>query len=95
MTSTATTIRGPGTARNSSEAMGSGPNEAATKLAEAIDDFLGDLEKKFKGISDEILTKCEWEDQHSRPARPCHCTESGGFIYLQRSYLTDNGRGCG
>jgi len=37
-----------------------GPNDAATKLAEAIDDFLGDLEKKFKGISDEILTKCEW-----------------------------------
>ena len=36
-----------------------GPNDAATKLAEAIDDFLGDLEKKFKGISDEILTKCE------------------------------------
>ncbi|EXJ84478.1 hypothetical protein A1O3_05146, partial [Capronia epimyces CBS 606.96] len=36
-----------------------GPNDAATKLAEAIDDFLGDLEKKFKGISDEILTKRE------------------------------------
>ncbi|KIW86011.1 hypothetical protein Z517_01405 [Fonsecaea pedrosoi CBS 271.37] len=35
------------------------PNEAATKLAEAIDDFLGDLEKKFKGISDEILTKLD------------------------------------
>ena len=33
------------------------PNDATTKLAEAIDDFLGDLEKKFKGISDEILTK--------------------------------------
>ena len=33
--------------------------EAATKLAEAIDDFLGDLEKKFKGISDEILTKLD------------------------------------
>ncbi|KAL2438574.1 hypothetical protein ABEF95_012344 [Exophiala dermatitidis] len=37
-----------------------GPNDAATKLAEAIDDFLGDLEKKFKGISDEILTKREF-----------------------------------
>lgn len=36
-----------------------GPNDAATKLAEAIDDFLGDLEKKFKGISDEILTKLD------------------------------------
>ncbi|ETI21257.1 hypothetical protein G647_07602 [Cladophialophora carrionii CBS 160.54] len=33
--------------------------EATTKLAEAIDDFLGDLEKKFKGISDEILTKLD------------------------------------
>ncbi|KIW64261.1 hypothetical protein PV04_09208 [Phialophora macrospora] len=33
--------------------------EAATKLAAAIDDFLGDLEKKFKGISDEILTKLD------------------------------------
>jgi len=33
------------------------PTEAATKLAEAIDDFLGDLEKKFKNIGDEILTK--------------------------------------
>ena len=30
---------------------------AATKLAEAIDNFLGDLETKFQGISDEILTK--------------------------------------
>jgi len=34
-------------------------NEGASKLAEAIDDFLGDLEKKFKGISDEILTKLD------------------------------------
>lgn len=32
--------------------------DAAAKLAEAIDDFLGDLEKKFKGISDEVLNKC-------------------------------------
>lgn len=52
---TASTIRGP----NPDAATASEPNEAATKLAEAIDDFLGDLEKKFKGISDEILTKCE------------------------------------
>lgn len=36
-----------------------GTNEAAGRLAEAIDDFLGDIEKKFKGISDEILTKRE------------------------------------
>jgi hypothetical protein len=36
-----------------------GPNDATTKLAEAIDDFLGDLDKKFRGISDEILTKRE------------------------------------
>ncbi len=33
--------------------------DATTKLAEAIDDFLGDLEKKFKGISDEILTRLD------------------------------------
>src|SRR5271170_7707134 len=33
---------------------------AATKLAEAIDNFLGDLETKFQGISDEILTKREF-----------------------------------
>lgn len=35
--------------------------DAAAKLAEAIDDFLGDLEKKFKGISDEVLNKREFE----------------------------------
>jgi heat shock factor-binding protein 1 len=33
--------------------------DASTKLAEAIDDFLGDLEKKFKGISDEILGRLD------------------------------------
>lgn len=33
--------------------------DATSKLAEAIDDFLGDLEKKFKGISDEILTRLD------------------------------------
>ena len=33
--------------------------DATTKLAEAIDDFLGDLEKKFKGISDEIITRLD------------------------------------
>ncbi|KIW11989.1 hypothetical protein PV08_09263 [Exophiala spinifera] len=36
-----------------------GPNDATARLTEAIDDFLGDLEKKFKGISDEILTKLD------------------------------------
>jgi len=35
------------------------PSSAAAKLTDAIDDFLGDVEKKFKSISDEILTKCE------------------------------------
>jgi hypothetical protein len=34
-------------------------NEASSALAEAIDDFLGDLERKFKTVSDEILTKRE------------------------------------
>jgi len=34
-------------------------NDAASALAEAIDDFLGDLEKKFKIVSDEILTKLD------------------------------------
>jgi hypothetical protein len=32
-------------------------NNAAAALTEAIDDFLGDLERKFKGISGDILTK--------------------------------------
>jgi len=36
------------------------PTEAATALSDAIDDFLGDVERKFKTISDEILTKREW-----------------------------------
>src|SRR3954451_6854888 len=34
-------------------------NDASSVLAEAIDDFLGDLERKFKAVSDEILTKRE------------------------------------
>lgn len=75
--------------------MGSGPNEAATKLADAIDDFLGDLEKKFKGISDEILTKCEWEDRHPVHALPCHyCTESGGLSISKRVISLTYGREC-
>lgn len=38
----------------------SGSNNAATQLSEAIDDFLADVEKKFKVMNDEILTKCLW-----------------------------------
>jgi hypothetical protein len=34
-------------------------NDASSALAEAIDEFLGDLERKFKTVSDEILTKRE------------------------------------
>ena len=37
--------------------MDSKPNDAPSALAEAIDEFLGDLELKFKTVSDEILTK--------------------------------------
>jgi hypothetical protein len=33
------------------------PNDAPSALAEAIDDFLGDLERKFKTVSDETLTR--------------------------------------
>jgi hypothetical protein len=33
--------------------------EAAHRLAEAIDDFLGDLDKKFSSISNEILTRLD------------------------------------
>ncbi|KAI1624885.1 hypothetical protein EDD37DRAFT_608355 [Exophiala viscosa] len=50
----------PGLARNATTFTDlAAPNDATTKLTEAIDDFLGDLEKKFKGISDEILTKLD------------------------------------
>jgi hypothetical protein len=65
---------GPSTAiatrlpRSASSADLTSPNDAATKLAEAIDDFLGDLEKKFKGISDEILTKREFPLRPLSPA---------------------------
>jgi len=34
-------------------------NDASSALAEAIDDFLGDLERKFRTVSDEILTKLD------------------------------------
>jgi hypothetical protein len=42
---------------SSSEQMDSKPNDATSALAEAIDNFLGDLERKFKTVSDEILTR--------------------------------------
>lgn len=32
---------------------------AATELSTAIDEFLGDLDKKFRSIGDEILGKCK------------------------------------
>lgn len=32
---------------------------AASQLSEAIDEFLGDVEKKFKVMNDEILTKLD------------------------------------
>jgi len=35
------------------------PNGAPSALAEAIDDFLRDLERKFKTVSDEILTRLD------------------------------------
>lgn len=38
-------------------------NNAATQLSEAIDEFLGDVEQKFKVMNDEILTK----RSHLRP----------------------------
>ena len=44
------------------EEMDSKPNEATSALAEAIDDFLGELERKFKTVSGEILTKRETID---------------------------------
>jgi hypothetical protein len=34
-------------------------DNAAHRLAEAIDDFLGDLDKKFSSISNEILTRLD------------------------------------
>jgi BMFP domain-containing protein YqiC len=40
----------------------SGANNAATQLSDAIDEFLADVEKKFKIMNDEILTKCTYQD---------------------------------
>jgi hypothetical protein len=50
---------GPALLSSSNEQIDNKPNDAASALAEAIDDFLGDLERKFKGVSDEILTRCK------------------------------------
>lgn len=36
----------------------SGSNNATTRLSEAIDEFLADVEQKFKVMNDEILAKC-------------------------------------
>jgi hypothetical protein len=36
----------------------SGSNNAATQLSEAIDEFLADVESKFKVMNDEVMTKC-------------------------------------
>ncbi|KAK7905697.1 hypothetical protein LTR67_000421 [Exophiala xenobiotica] len=55
--STSKTATATAAAASASASDFAAPNDATSKLTEAIDDFLGDLEKKFKGISDEILTK--------------------------------------
>jgi hypothetical protein len=44
---------------SSGEPMDKKPNDATSALAEAIDDFLGDLERKFKTVSDEVLIRCK------------------------------------
>lgn len=52
---------GSATADSSStiEPTTSNSQEASHRLAEAIDDFLGDLDKKFSSISNEILTRLD------------------------------------
>lgn len=35
------------------------PTEAVSKLTDAVDEFIQDIEHKFKNISDEILTKLD------------------------------------
>lgn len=47
------------TSSTNATAVGESGGDATAKLAEAIDVFLGDLEKRFKGISDEILTRLD------------------------------------
>ena len=56
-------------------------SDPSTNLAEAIDDFLGDLEKKFRGISDEILTKCESSERTIFDAWSC-----AGLVTTQTLY---------
>jgi len=54
------TLNTNSTLANSTPADATSPkNDAASLLGDAIDDFLGDLEKKFKSVSDEILTKLD------------------------------------
>lgn len=35
------------------------PSEAASRLTEAIDEFIQDVERKFRGVSDEILGRLD------------------------------------
>jgi len=58
-TTTTMTSTSPSLALDPGVSPPAGPNDATSKLAEAIDDFLGDLKKKFKVVSDEILTKLD------------------------------------
>lgn len=60
-------------------------SDSATKLAEAIDDFLGDLETKFKGISNEILTKRKF---HQLPRNASLC--SGLMRWWEQSMTWPN-----
>ncbi|ERF76478.1 hypothetical protein EPUS_06140 [Endocarpon pusillum Z07020] len=50
---------GPGSVATTPRPSTSGSNNAATRLSEAIDEFLGDVEQKFKVMNDEILTKLD------------------------------------
>lgn len=49
----------PQSSTSASTTVAAPPSEASAKLAEALDDFLLDVERKFKNISDEILSKCK------------------------------------
>jgi hypothetical protein len=49
-------LTSPDATTTQSTAGSNNPN-AATQLSEAIDEFLADVEKKFKVMNDEILTK--------------------------------------
>lgn len=49
----------PQSATSATTTVAAPPSEASAKLAEALDDFLLEVEKKFKNFGDEILIKCE------------------------------------